>query len=1078
MAAKQWMQGIVKAVPSGDALLIMGIVKGGPPPEKTITLSSLIAPRLARRDGKDEPFAWDSREYLRRKCIGKTVKFCVDYAVPSINREFGSVFLDETNLALDVVEKGWAKVRQHTSANADVSPFYEKLVEAEKKAQTDEVGIWTKTPGASEASIRNIPPHLGAEESAIDAAALLATSKGKPLPAIVDSVRDGSCLRLIMLPTFQFVQVFLGGVQCPSMGRRPPRAADSAVADAGADAADKDAADPAKAPAGDGAKADAATGSAPAVPQTAAQVAAAAQAAAAAAASQPEPFAREAKHFTEVRALHRDVRLVLEGVDKYGNLSGSVFYPEGDTAVDLAGELLTNGLAKIVEWSMAMMPLEVKDRLRSCEAKAKAGQLRIWKGYKPPPSNTQAVANDAFAGRVVEVLSGDTILVLDPNAGANGDGAERRVVLSSIRAPRIGNPRRGERPEPYGREAKEFLRQRLIGQTVNVTYEYIRKIPAPAGAAGGETDGPTPTERTMAFGSVLLADQAAAAAAAADGDVATAGAATTAKPGDRPASAAGPSSSGGAAGAGANAPKVAATSSGNIAEMLVARGFATVVRHREQEDRSFHYDLLIAAEARAIKGKKGLHSAKDAPTGLVNDVSQGPAQKSKQYLPFLQRGGKVAAVVDAVLSGHRYKLLIPKEGCLIAFSLAAARCPGRDEPFSNEAISFVRHRMLQRDVEIEIESMDRGGTFLGSLTQGKLNLALLLVQEGLATVHPSYAGGGDKFSEALLEAQKAAKAKKLRLWAHYVEKEAGAEEEVLKADASRGQEVLEVTVSEVMGGGYFYASRTSDEDKLANVTKTLASLSLDAAKPPLVPPKKGDLVAARFSVDGSWCRVTVVEVVPEDSSNSNKGGPGGGPSFRVSYVDYGNSEVRSLRDIRAVSDASLQGVPPLAQLCRLACVKVPPTEHEFGVEAASYLSEMVQGKTVMAKIVDREAATGKPGGPNPPGKGTGKGTGGNLLVLTLRDPAASTTVNAAMLQAGLAVCEKPRGPLAADILKLMENQEVARRERLNMWQYGDADSDEEEGGGGSAAAGAAGARGQTVEALLRSLREMLAQSLC
>ncbi len=43
----------------------------------------------------------------------------------------------------------------------------------------------------------------------------------------------------------------------------------------------------------------------------------------------------------------------------------------------------------------------------------------------------------------------------------SSSGAERRVTLSSIRAPRPA--RRDEKPEPYGTEAKEFLRQRLIG---------------------------------------------------------------------------------------------------------------------------------------------------------------------------------------------------------------------------------------------------------------------------------------------------------------------------------------------------------------------------------------------------------------------------------------------------------------------------------------------------------------------------------------------------------------------------------------------------------------------------------------
>lgn len=75
-----------------------------------------LFPLQARRDTKDEPWAWQSREYLRKKVIGKAVVFKVDYAVPSINREFGSVFMDDTNLALDVVANGWARVSNYTQS--------------------------------------------------------------------------------------------------------------------------------------------------------------------------------------------------------------------------------------------------------------------------------------------------------------------------------------------------------------------------------------------------------------------------------------------------------------------------------------------------------------------------------------------------------------------------------------------------------------------------------------------------------------------------------------------------------------------------------------------------------------------------------------------------------------------------------------------------------------------------------------------------------------------------------------------------------------------------------------------------
>jgi len=56
--------------------------------------------------------------------------------------------------------------------------------------------------------------------------------------------------------------------------------------------------------------------------------------------------------------------------------------------------------------------------------------------------------------------------------------------------------------------------------------------------------------------------------------------------------------------------------------------------------------------------------------------------------------------VEYVLSGHRFKLLIPKETCSIAFSFSGVRCPGRGEPYADEALAFMRRKILQRDVEV------------------------------------------------------------------------------------------------------------------------------------------------------------------------------------------------------------------------------------------------------------------------------------------------------------------------------------------------------------------------------------------
>jgi len=68
--------------------------------------------------------------------------------------------------------------------------------------------------------------------------------------------------------------------------------------------------------------------------------------------------------------------------------------------------------------------------------------------------------------QVVEVVSGDCVIVADDSIPYGSPQAERRVNLSSIRCPKMGNPRRDEKPAPYAREAKEFLRTRLIGRQV------------------------------------------------------------------------------------------------------------------------------------------------------------------------------------------------------------------------------------------------------------------------------------------------------------------------------------------------------------------------------------------------------------------------------------------------------------------------------------------------------------------------------------------------------------------------------------------------------------------------------------
>lgn len=45
--------------------------------------------------------------------------------------------------------------------------------------------------------------------------------------------------------------------------------------------------------------------------------------------------------------------MVLEGVDKFGNLFGSVLYPEDEQAIDLGLQLVQNGFAKVLNCELS-----------------------------------------------------------------------------------------------------------------------------------------------------------------------------------------------------------------------------------------------------------------------------------------------------------------------------------------------------------------------------------------------------------------------------------------------------------------------------------------------------------------------------------------------------------------------------------------------------------------------------------------------------------------------------------------------------------------------------------------------------
>jgi len=174
--------------------------------------------------------------------------------------------------------------------------------------------------------------------------------------------------------------------------------------------------------------------------------------------------------------------------------------------------------------------------------------------------------------------------------------------------------------------------------------------------------------------------------------------------------------------------------------------------------------------------------------GVSGDVA-----KSKQFLPFLQRAGRMQAVVEFIASASRYRLYIPRETCVITFLLSGVSCPRGDrtmpggvftegEPFGNEATAFIKEQIMQKEVEIEVETMDKGGNFIGWCFEGINNMSVQLVEEGFAS---SFMADRSNYGSQIQIAEDSAKRRRLRRWANYSEEEANKESSKVEEESEK-----------------------------------------------------------------------------------------------------------------------------------------------------------------------------------------------------------------------------------------------------------------------------------------------------
>ena len=487
----------------------------------------------------------------------------------------------------------------------------------------------------------------------------------------------------------------------------------------------------------------------------------------------------------------------------------------------------------------------------------------------------------------------------------------------------------------------------------------------------------------------------------------------------------------------------------NAALMLVEAGYASVIRHRrDDEDRSSDYDSLLLAEEAAQKEGKGMWASKPPAVKQYQDYSES-LQKAKMEASVLQRQKKVPAVVDFVRSASRFVVLVPRENAKLTFVLSGIRAPKsarnpeeKSEPFGQEAHDFANRRCMQRDVEIDVENTDKVGGFIGTLYVNHENFAKLLVEEGLAEVH-AYSAEQSGHSNELFAAEKRAKEAKKGMWHDWDpskdEDQAQATEPAPSPDTTNGEtttptsttpkpkDYRDVLITHVdPESGHLKLQQigpgTTSLTELMKAFKTFHLSPSTKPKPITTAPKVGDVVAAQFSLDQDWYRARVRRVDREAKT------------AEVTYVDYGNSESVSWTKLRPLSQPqfSTQKLKPQALDAVLSYIQLPTTSAAYLPDAVSFITESTDGRELVASVDYVAPDTG-------------------ALHVTLLDPKHSNSVvesiNAEVIREGLAMVPRKlkaweQSGMGAEVLKsLRELEEEAKSERRGMWEYGDLTED-------------------------------------
>jgi len=409
-------------------------------------------------------------------------------------------------------------------------------------------------------------------------------------------------------------------------------------------------------------------------------------------------------------------------------------------------------------------------------------------------------------------------------------------------------------------------------------------------------------------------------------------------------------------------------------------------------------------------------------------------------LPYLTRKKGINCVCEYVFTGSRLKLYLPEHSCLVSFVIAGVRTPRRPDRKENSeepqedlnkiVTDYVTKKLTHQNVRITVNAADKGDNLIGTVFLGKQNLGLHLVQKGYGSVFSQSSREEDRdnaFIQELFGAQRQAKNKRIGIWKNWTPPERlvrddadekdddddDDEEDMTSAQPlKKGQEYINVKITEINDPGNFYIQIVG-EDKLAFVEERMAAFSEDIEDAPEdFEIEKGQVYAGKFNADNLWYRVR-----SEGRTARN--------TQKVLFMDYGNRSELKIDQLRPLP-AELRSLKPLARNCCLAGLKTPIAP-DYKEDSIYRFGDLCFNRQLLAKVEMLEK--------------------GGKLHLTLLESQSSDSINIQLLRDGVLRVEDRAHPgLNNQMLnQLRESQELAKRDNLGVWEWGDvSDSEGEE----------------------------------